>query len=453
VVNVWKILRSSTPGNRPSGAALSAGAPYVNFGEKQFGVVDFGSTPQDLIGVPFFSASANYTAGQPVNYLGKLYVALAAVPPGAWNAAQWAPVAGGAAPFDALAYNGLQINGGVEVSQENGNAQIYGGAGGTTVVKYIADGWGVASAGAQSISYGAAAAGITPPPGYSSNVGVWLNVANTSPAANDQLFFRHFIEGYRIVRLAWGTANAQPISIGFWFYSQRTGMFSGAVRNSAGTRSYVFTFTVNVASTWQWNTVTIAGDTAGTWLATNGVGIEVDFTLMAGSGNQTAAGAWVAGNFIGATGTINSISNTATGASAVTGLIVLPGLELPSAARAPFIMRPYDLELIACQRYLRYVGYGIWGYAETTTLLMFTYTNSLPVPRAIPTATTTGANVNVRRHSTGQDIGLTIGSNLDLNTSITGGRWAWQMGASQAVSVGEHFFLMSDNVIKLDARL
>jgi hypothetical protein len=35
----------------------------------------------------------------------------------------------------------------------------------------------------------------------------------------------------------------------------------------------------------------------------------------------------------------------------MTGLIVLPGIELPASDRAPLIMRPFDRELELCRRY------------------------------------------------------------------------------------------------------
>jgi hypothetical protein len=90
--NVWKILKSTVLGNRPTGRAY--GEPYVNFAELQFGIIGSGGGAQDLIGVPIFSASASYTTGNPVNHSGLLYLATTSVSPGAWNPAQWVQVGG-----------------------------------------------------------------------------------------------------------------------------------------------------------------------------------------------------------------------------------------------------------------------------------------------------------------------------------------------------------------------
>lgn len=89
--SVLKILRSGTLGSRPTGRVY--GEPYVNLAENQLGVINSSGAAQDLLGVPIFSTTNTYTAGQPVNHGGGLFLALGSVPAGAWNPAQWTPVA------------------------------------------------------------------------------------------------------------------------------------------------------------------------------------------------------------------------------------------------------------------------------------------------------------------------------------------------------------------------
>jgi hypothetical protein len=91
MVAALKILRSLTFGNRPSGKTY--GEPYVNLAENQFGVVDSGNTPRDLLGVPIFSSGATYAAGKAVNYQDGIYVALVTVAAGAFNSTQWSRIA------------------------------------------------------------------------------------------------------------------------------------------------------------------------------------------------------------------------------------------------------------------------------------------------------------------------------------------------------------------------
>ena len=302
------------------------------------------------------------------------------------------PVDTSRAPFDAMAYSGLQINGAMEVSQEFG-------ASGVTVpngtAKYVIDGWVVGSSGVQSTT---GITGALTPPSYTKSLQVAVPTANASPAAGDFCYVGQLIEGYRVAKLNWGTANAQPITLAFWVFASRTGLYGGAISNGAGNRSYPFTFTVNAISTWEYKTIIIPGDTTGTWTKDNTSGMAVRFSLMAGSSFSGAAGVWAGSLYFSATGCINGIAaNTDT--LLVTGVIVLPGNEAPSAARSPFVMRPYDQELAVCRRYYRRIGgqavadVRIGGYATTSAGIAFSFPLE-PVMRAAPTATTFGTFTN-----------------------------------------------------------
>ena len=262
-----------------------------------------------------------------------------------------------AAPFDALAYNGMQINGGMEVSQELGLAAVSVTTG---TLKYVLDGWVVLSGG-QTISAAQAASVL---PGFSNQLSMVASTANAAPAAGHYAYALQKIEGYRIARLAWGTANAQPITIGFWIYVNRAGTYSGSITNAAANRSYPFSFAVG-AATWEYKTVTIPGDTTGTWPKDNSSALNLNFSMMAGSTLQGPANAWAAGNYIAATGTTNGVAATSD-VMVITGVTVLPGIEAPSAGRSAFIMRPYDQELVTCQRYYRkYLGLLMSAYQAT----------------------------------------------------------------------------------------
>jgi hypothetical protein len=159
------------------------------------------------------------------------------------------------------------------------------------------------------------------------------------------------IEGYRTARLAWGTPNAQPITIGFWSSHNRTGSYSVAVVNGSSTRSYAAVYTQTAANVAQYNTVTIPGDTAGTWASDNTIGMFINFTLAAGSTYVApAANTWAAGYYLAVPGQVNGVAATSD-IFRITGVVILPGIEAPSAARSALIMRPFDQELVTCQRY------------------------------------------------------------------------------------------------------
>jgi hypothetical protein len=292
-----------------------------------------------------------------------------------------------AAPFDALAYNGMQINGSMDVSQANGTSAV-------TANGYILDGWNAAIAGSGGTM---SAQQVTDaPPGYSNSLKVSITTANASPAVNDYCQIYTYIEGYRFARCAFGTSSASPVSIGFWVKANRPGTYSGALGNSASNRSYVFSFTINASATWQYITVTIPGDIGGTWLSGTSVGTTLHICIMAGANLQGSAGSWQAAGFLGATGTINGVAAT-TDYMQITGVVVLPGIELPSASRAPFIMRPAGQELAICKRYLEAPTIvNLIGYAAVTNIVRTGF--QFITKRASPTITMTAANFMINSY-------------------------------------------------------
>ena len=248
-----------------------------------------------------------------------------------------------AAPLDALAYSGMQINGSMDVSQELGTT------GTSTNGKYICDGWKLGVAGPAATGYQYAGALI---PGTAYFLGITTGAAYSTMNAGDILHVQHAMEGYRVQRLAWGTPNAQPITVAFWSQHDVAGLYSISVRNQAISRSYVATYTQAAGGVLQYNVITIPGDTAAaTWAMGNGIGIYFNMTFASGSTlTASAANTWLNGSVVAAPGQVN-LASVASSWARISTVIILPGLEAPSAARSPLIMRPYDQELLTCKRY------------------------------------------------------------------------------------------------------
>jgi hypothetical protein len=283
-----------------------------------------------------------------------------------------------AAPFDALAYNGMQINGSMEVSQENGTSPV----GVSATAKYILDGWSVWNNGAQVVT---GVQNPASPAGHTASLQAYPTTANAAPLSNDFCVIYQWIEGYRVSRLGFGAVGAASVTIGFWVTATRAGTYSVVLRNAALNRSCPVAYTVTAPSTWEYKTVTFPGDTTGTWVKNNTSALMVAFTAMAGSGQVTTAGVWSASPCMGATGTTNCVASTSD-TMLITGVVVLPGIEAPSAARSPLIMRPYDQELATCQRYWQKVTSMI---VETNILCQsFVYPVQM---RAAPVITGGGA--------------------------------------------------------------
>jgi hypothetical protein len=232
------------------------------------------------------------------------------------------------------------INGAINISQYNGTSSVTVGA---VNPAYYIDRWAVTASVASKLSIQQLSS--SPPVGFSNYIG-FTSLSAYSIGSSDYFSLQQRIEGFNFADLQWGTANAKTITLSFWVQSSLTGTFGGSLVNSAGNRFYPFTYTISVANTWQQISVTIAGDTSGTWVgATNGIGLTVSWGLGIGSGLSTTAGAWTASTGYGATGATSVV-----GTSGATFYITGVQLEVGSSATG-FEYRQYGQELALCQRY------------------------------------------------------------------------------------------------------
>jgi len=240
-----------------------------------------------------------------------------------------------------LNYDGFKnriINGGMVIDQRNAGASVT-----PTANQYIytLDRWVFLLSQSSKLT---TQQSTTVPTGFKNSL-LATSSSAYSVLSGDYFIFRQPIEGLNVADLGWGAAGASTITLSFWVRSSLTGTFGGSLRNSAGDRSYPFTYTVSSANTFEYKTITIAGDTSGTWLTTNGVGIDLAFGLGVGSTYSGTAGAWAAGNYVSATGATSVV-----GTNGATFYITGVQLEKGSTATS-FDYRPYGTELALCQRY------------------------------------------------------------------------------------------------------
>ena len=261
------------------------------------------------------------------------------------------------------------INGGMVIDQRNAGASVTSG--------FPVDRFQVYST--QSSKW-TAQQSTTAPTGFTNSV-IITSSSSYSPISSDYFSYTTRIEGFNVADLDWGTANAKTITVSFWVRSSLTGTWTGALHNNAFNRVYPFSYTISSANTWEYKTVTIAGDTTGTWLTNNSVGIEIGFAFSVGSSGLGTAGAWTnTASIFGATGQTNLL-----GTNGATFYITGVQLEKGSTATS-FDYRPYGQELINCQRYYQTNAFSFAGPASAgTTIGAYCY---LPVSmRAAPTAT------------------------------------------------------------------
>ena len=234
------------------------------------------------------------------------------------------------------------INGDMRIDQRNAGASV-------TItdavnITYTLDRWNVYGSVASKFSVQQNAGSVTPPVGFTNYLGA-TSLSAYSVGSSETYVIQQYIEGFNVADLGWGTANAKTVTISFWVRSSLTGTFGGALRNSAFNRSYPFSYTISSADTWEYKTVTVAGDTSGTWLTNNGIGIRLVFSLGTGSTLSGTSGAWAGSSLLSATGATSVI-----GTSGATFYITGVQLEEGSVA-TPFEYRQYGQELALCQRY------------------------------------------------------------------------------------------------------
>ena len=171
--------------------------------------------------------------------------------------------------------------------------------------------------------------------------------ASTADASNNIFNIEQLIEGYNTAHLNFGSSSAKTITLSFYVRSSLTGTFGGALKNSARDRNYPFTYTINSANTFERKTITISGDTSGTWVgSTNGIGLWISFGLGVGSTYSASAGAWGAGDIFSATGATSVI-----GTSGATWYITGLQLEVGSQATPFEHASSFGEQLALCQRY------------------------------------------------------------------------------------------------------
>jgi hypothetical protein len=280
------------------------------------------------------------------------------------------------------------INGAMMIDQRNnGSAVTYDGSTSYSIDRYYSSEIGDGAFTVQRVSDG--------PAGFINSLKVTVTTAQTGTLNAGTM---QFIEGYNVADLAWGTSSARPVTLSFWVKCSVTGNLGGAIQNSSNARSYPFRYTVNAANTWEYKTITIPGDTSGTWATDYTTGINIRF----GHGASATTGTlntWASADYRSPTGS-TWIIQTVGATWQITGL----QLEVGSVA-TPFEFRHYGQELALCQRYYFQLtasgasqGMLAQGHLYATTQWEGIITFPVDM-RTIPVATFTAASTFTLRPS------------------------------------------------------
>ena len=237
---------------------------------------------------------------------------------------------------NSLGFRNRIINGDMRIDQRNAGASV------TVTDAYITDRWEVrentdGAVTAQQVS--------DAPSGFINSLKITTTTADASLTTDQILRVTQPIEGLNISDFAFGTASASAVTLSFWVKSSLTGTYAGVYANSTSNRSYVFTYVINSANTWEQKSVAITGDTTGTWVTTNARGAVATFSLGAASSYNGTAGVWTAAD-------VRSVSGAVSVIGTLSATWQITGVQLEAGTVAtPFERRDYGRELIMCQRY------------------------------------------------------------------------------------------------------
>ena len=188
------------------------------------------------------------------------------------------------------------------------------------------------------------------PDGFSNSYKVDVTAADTSIGSGQYMFIRHKLEAQNLQHLAYGTSSAKSITLSFYVRSNVTGTYAICLQQKDNSSKQVNgTYTINSADTWERKTFTFAGDQGGVINNDNGHGLDILWTLVAGS-NRTSGSArptWTAH-----ADADESYGHTANVLSSTSNNWHLTGVQLEVGDTAnDFSHNTPAEELVLCQRY------------------------------------------------------------------------------------------------------
>jgi hypothetical protein len=267
------------------------------------------------------------------------------------------------------------INGDMRIDQRNAGAAVTGLTGG----QYVVDRWTAFQ------NYGTVTTqqSTTAPTGFVNSL--YTTVTSTASVSTNSIYsLVQNIEGTNVSDLGFGTASAKTITISFQVRSSVTGTYGVFIRNSAANRYYTSTFSISVANTWETKSITLTGDTGGTWLTSTGIGLTFGVVLGAGATRQGTANTWTASS--NGPYTTSSQVDWMSNAGA-TFFISGVQLEVGSVA-TPFERRDYGRELAMCERYYQVINSSM-SISTGTTAVRCSF-NLRTYMRSQPTVSQTG---------------------------------------------------------------
>jgi len=313
-------------------------------------------------------------------------------------------------------FRNIVINGDMQVAQRSTSTASITGAGYHTVDRWQTD---LTSLGTWTQSQ---STDVPTGYGFANSLKMDCTTADASPSASDVLAIQTKFEGQNLQYLKKGTANAVSLTLSFWVKSTKTGTFIAELYDSDNTRHIAKSYTVNASNTWEFKTITYAGDTTGAFTNDNGLSLLLVFYLGAGTNftSGTLQTSW------GSATTANRAVGQVNCADSTSNDWLVTGVQLEAGTSATdFEFLPIDVDLDRCLRYYQKisfsVGYFAIGQIIATTAYRGTQIKLIKTMRTAPSITlpTAGTSANQMHYTTAAGGNpATVGTNSALNIQV-----------------------------------
>jgi hypothetical protein len=234
------------------------------------------------------------------------------------------------------------------------------------------------------------------PSGFANSLKLQTTTAESAVAADEELRVIYKAEAQDLQSLGFGTSAAKKFTVSFYVKSTVAATYGFNVYQSDSNEVFGQAYTINSANTWERKTITVDANTSNAINDDNGIGLQLNWFLMAGSDFTSGSNSsWetfaAAKHAVGHTA--NAVATTTNATWQITGV----QLEVGEQA-TPFEHRSIGDELARCQRYFYTVcplnnsgnPVGMSYYYVSSTILGI---HQFPVTmRAAPTITSSDSS-------------------------------------------------------------
>ena len=293
----------------------------------------------------------------------------------------------GAADAGGLTGRNLIINGAMQVAQRG---DVTGKTGDNSYGGPDRYSLRISNIGTWSISQSS-----TAPDGFANSYKIDCTTADASPAASDRLMFTYRFEGQDVQQLQYGTSSAKSVTLSFYVRSNKTGTYVVDLFNHdpSTDRHCAKTYTISSADTWEYKTITFAGDTSQGFDDDNGRSLDINWFLGAGTDFTSGTLATSFADLVNANRAAGLSVNLA---DSTDNEWLITGVQLEVGEQAtPFEHRSFGDELQRCQRYYEMTGAGAPAKANSSTEFWVGLKFQV-AKRANPTASMVDPNTAIR---------------------------------------------------------